>query len=283
MADPQPTPTAAPIVLPTGWRSNRAVVEVFSLHTLLWVLGAIAYYLSTLPSLASAQSLFQLVAGLLGFSGAKAMVSFKTPTERAMIAQVQQAGMGALQAAAPAASSVPSTPALVLFLLSAFMALPGCATVPIGPIPTPDPAKYKAAFTSCLESNGISDATPEGMKIWTILDQGAGTPAQIVANIERAAATLGADTAILVLDCAVIAWDYSNPVPPNVAPTKGQAATRLYRAKHLNHPTLHRHARAPLLQGSYEVSVATGLVRVDTPDGLVTLGHLELNDMGSIR
>lgn len=100
-------------VMPVGWRANRSLAELLSVHTLLLSLGAVFYGISTLPALATYSDLLKLVAAALGFTAAKAMVSFKTPTEQAKLAAVDRAGMKAVinQAA----------------VLALFVCLTGCA------------------------------------------------------------------------------------------------------------------------------------------------------------
>lgn len=143
-------------------------------------------------------------------------------------------------------SSAPSEPvvdgasarALLPLLLVGVVMLGACGHLP--PLPTPDPAQYRAAFVACLEHEGVTDATNAGAQILNILDTGTGSAQQIEAEVERIAVTIGGDAAILVAQCAVDAWVATNPVPASTKPTPSQVAARLFRAKHLRRPTVAR-------------------------------------------
>lgn len=232
--EPVPAPPPAPIVLPTGWRANTALAQVLSLHTLLWILGAACYYLSTLPSLASLASLFQLGAEAFGFTGAVAAISHQTPVNQAILTQVKQAG---LVAVSPSAVALEKVSGLVPFLLLPLLFMGACAHLP--PLPTPDPGKYAEAYKACLTNAGVSESFPEGAKIFGILDQGGNSAIEIEQKIEQVLLTVTADVARVCIDCAVTAWDANNSIPAGAKPTFSQTAVRLYHARHLSRPTLH--------------------------------------------
>ena len=128
--------------------------------------------------------------------------------------------------------------ALAWSLCCLALAMAGCSGLP--PMPTPTPAAYTAAFKACLANEGVSAAGPEGAKVFSILDQGGNDAAHIEAKIEAIAITLTASAALICVDCAVMAWEQSNPLVTGKPPTKSQAAARIYRARHLASPTLRR-------------------------------------------
>ncbi|MEO9196784.1 MAG: hypothetical protein ABI445_24260 [Polyangia bacterium] len=140
----------------------------------------------------------------------------------------------------PGASTIPNVPppALGLVLLLG-LGLTACG---LPPLPTPDPMAYRAAFKACLQNEGVNDIGPESNRIWLILDQGGNSAIEIEGKIEQVALTVGAEAGRICIDCAVIAWETSNPVTPNKAATPSQGAARLYKARHLSSPTLHHAA-----------------------------------------
>lgn len=97
--------------------------------------------------------------------------------------------------------------------------------------------QYRDSFKQCLVSAGIQDATPEGAKIWSILDNGGYSAAEIESKIEAVAISAGGVVIEDVASCAVEAWFSWHPVTGK--PTPSQTAARLYGAKHL-HAGAHR-------------------------------------------
>lgn len=118
-----PDQTPPPVVMPTGWRANRAIASLLSLHTLLMGLGALFLGLTTLPGLAPYAELLKLLAELCGVTAVPAMIAYKTPAEQAMLDHIKRAG---LAATTPSSSSSASLRLVPLFLLLS-VGLAGCA------------------------------------------------------------------------------------------------------------------------------------------------------------
>ena len=130
--------------------------------------------------------------------------------------------------------------ALAWSLCCLALAMAGCG---LPPLPTPDPTAYVTAFKACLSNQGVTDIGPESNRIWLILDQGGNSAIEIESKIEQVALSVTAETARICIDCSVVAWQNSNPIPTGKPVTPSQGAARLYTARHLSSPTLRRGTR----------------------------------------
>lgn len=92
---------------------------------------------------------------------------------------------------------------LFLALLSAFMAVPGCAHL------TPDQRAFGNAYATCMEGKGLTVAPGVAEEAWNDLNKGA-DQATIIKQLEALAGTAGTDA----ITCAVQAW--------LTGPTKGE-------------------------------------------------------------
>lgn len=101
-----------------------------------------------------------------------------------------------------------------------------------GVIPTSG-QQYEKAFVNCLESEGVTDATGVGQKIWNILTQGGFSVNQLEQKIESALILVAGTGGEAVVSCAVLSWFQLNPVSITATPTASQAAARVFQAKHL--------------------------------------------------
>lgn len=223
MADPVVSP-------PTGWRANPVLVRLLSVHTLLALLAIAFFICSHIPKLAGVADVLNAIGLLFGATAWQAAQEWLSPQVRSKLAT-----HGAKAPTPP--NGVSALP--IVFLALIVTGLSACGgTLPNAP--KPDPAVYTADFKACLINEGVQQGTPEAVKIFQILDQGGNSATQIEQKIENVALTVTSDVAIICIDCAVIAWNESNPVAAGAKPSPSQAAVRIYLAKHMNHPAVTR-------------------------------------------
>ena len=228
-----PTPASVPATYSLAQRS--ALV-----HQILAVVAFLALLASTVPALAAYQHVIITVCALLGFGTFAACKAYMTPRVRAIVEQWSPTPVEPIVSGMAAVVVPFSVAPLALLVLTLGSALFACGHV--RPLPTPDPVAYVAAFKACLVNEGVLRSGPEANKIWLILDQGGNSAQEIEAKIEQVALTVTADTAIVCIDCAIVAWQTNNPIPPGKPITPSQGAARLYAARHLASPTLRRAA-----------------------------------------
>jgi hypothetical protein len=105
---------------------------------------------------------------------------------------------------------------------------------PTGPTPT---QAYDAAFSSCMQQRGIAVAVNDGVAIWNILDNPNTSQAEKVQALESLGIVTAAGALTDLASCSLYAWDQVNPMAPGRQPTTGQAARRVFIARHTTSPT----------------------------------------------
>lgn len=173
-------------------------------------------------------------------------VAHGTFTKQAVVAAVTSAltafgaawkteGKDASQKTETAKVRLPAAALLPFVILS--LTLAGCLTPkppvnPTGPTPT---QQYDAAFGACMAQKGISVAVKDGTEIWQILDDPTTTQQEKIKKLEALGVTTGIGGLTDIAACALAAWQQVNPVLANVKPTPGQAAARVFTARHAPH------------------------------------------------
>jgi len=130
--------------------------------------------------------------------------------------------------------------AVLLPFIFAVVALQACAGCQVQ---QPSLGQYTQAYEQCLEKEGIKDATNLGAKIFAILTDNSLSKTQMLQQLEALGIPAAGQALELVAVCAVEAWSSYNPIQPNVAPSSGQAAARVFKARHLK--TIQDHGMAP--------------------------------------
>ena len=136
---------------------------------------------------------------------------------------------GAVKMAVP---SPTKTAMLLPFFFIGFGLVAGCqhpAPTPNGPTPA---QQYDTAFSSCMQQKGIAVAVNDGVAIWNILDNPSTTEAQKLQALEALGIVTAAGGLTDLASCALYAWNQVNPTVLDKTPTSGQAAVRVFTARH---------------------------------------------------
>jgi hypothetical protein len=128
--------------------------------------------------------------------------------------------------------AIPTKAALLFLMVFSFAGCPKPIPSP-NPPPSPTPTQqYTAAFSSCMAQKGISVATNDAIAIWQILDNPSTNQTQKTQALEALGVTTAGGALSDLATCALYAWNQINPLVPNQNPTAGQAAMRVYTARH---------------------------------------------------